>query len=62
MVRVLVFGGRLPWTYAGTPYEKKMEPEGVCTEFVRCPDPTRAGIVAKITRRKLPRPAEVGWA
>ena len=54
MVRVLEHAGTLPWTYAGTPYEKQLDPDGVTTEFVRCPDPTSAGIVAKITRTRLP--------
>ncbi|MFX1351560.1 MAG: hypothetical protein ACFFA1_05000 [Promethearchaeota archaeon] len=49
MIRVLEYGGRLPWKYAGTPYEKQVDPESVSTEFVRCPDPTSEGIVLKIT-------------
>lgn len=53
-VRALEYGGTLPWRYAGTPYEKTIDPDGVTTEFVRCPDPTAAGIVVKITRRALP--------
>jgi uncharacterized repeat protein (TIGR04076 family) len=53
MIRVLEFGGTLPWDYRGTPYEKVIDPEGVTTEFVRCPDPTAAGIVAKITRTRV---------
>lgn len=62
MVRVLQFGGTLPWTYAGTRYEKAIDPEGMTTEFVRCPDPTDAGIVVKITRKKRRAPKEVGWS
>ncbi len=62
MVRVLQFGGTLPWKYPGTEYEKKIDGEGVTTEFVRCPDPTDAGVVVKITRRPLSVPAEVGWS
>ncbi len=54
MLRVLEYGGTLPWTYTGTPYAKQNDPEGVTTEFVRCPDPTSAGIVVKITRTRLP--------
>ncbi len=61
MVRVLQFGGSLPWKYQGTPYEKTDEPEGT-TEFVRCPDPTSAGVVVKIIRTKLSAPKDVGWA
>ena len=49
MIHVLKYGGTLPWTYSDTPYEKKIDPNGITTEFVRCPDPT-ARIVAKITR------------
>ena len=48
MIEVLHFGGILPWTYKGTPYEKQVDPETVTTEFVRCPDPTDAGVVLKI--------------
>ena len=50
MIRVLENGGTLPWKYSGTPYEKMIDPDGVTTEFVRCPDPTASGIVIKITR------------
>jgi uncharacterized repeat protein (TIGR04076 family) len=49
MIRVLKYGGVLPWTYSNTPYEKKIDRNGITTEFVRCPDPT-ARVVAKITR------------
>lgn len=55
-VRVLEYGGTLPWLYQGTPYQKVIDPEGVTTEFIRCPDPTASGVVAKITRTKV-RPA-----
>lgn len=54
MVRALENGGELPWRYRGTPYEKIIDPEGVTTEYVRCPDPTAAGIVLKITCMALP--------
>ena len=54
MVRALENGGTLPWRYKGTPYEKVNDPDGVTTEFVRCPDPTACGIVVKITRTALP--------
>ena len=53
MIRVLEHGGTLPWRYRGTPYEKAIDPDGVTTEFVRCPDPT-ASVVIKITRTALP--------
>ena len=48
-IRILEFGGTLPWKYEGTPYEKVIDPDGVTTEYVRCPDPT-SNLVAKITR------------
>ncbi len=51
-IRVLEYGGTLPWLYQGTPYEKVIDPEGITTEFIRCPDPTRV-IVAKITSRRV---------
>ncbi len=53
MIRVLEYDGKLPWTYGGTPYEKVIDPKGITTEFVRCPDPTSAGVVLKIIRKKL---------
>ncbi len=53
VLRVLEYGGTLPWLYEGTPYQKEIDPEGVTTEFIRCPDPTASGVVAKITRRKV---------
>jgi uncharacterized repeat protein (TIGR04076 family) len=57
MIRTLQYGGILPWTYSGTPYEKQIDPDGVTTEFVRCPDPTSSGVVLKITRTcKKPEP------
>ena len=52
-VRILEFGGTLPWKYEKTPYEKVIDPNGVTTEYVRCPDPT-SNLVAKITRTRLP--------
>jgi len=48
-VRLLENGVTLPWRYENTPYEKVIDPDGVTTEYVRCPDPT-ADLVAKITR------------
>src|SRR5512142_738040 len=53
VVRVLEYGGTLPWLYKGTPYEKVIDPDGVTTEFIRCPDPSASGVVAKITRTKV---------
>ncbi len=49
-VRVLYFGGTLPWKYENTPYEKEINHDGVTTEFIRCVDPTDSGIVVKIIR------------
>ena len=51
-VRLLEHGVTLPWKYKNTPYEKVIDPNGVTTEYVRCPDPT-ANLVAKITRTAL---------
>jgi hypothetical protein len=51
MLRVLENGGTLSWKYRGTTYEKVIDPDGVTTEFIRCPDPTASGIVIKVTRR-----------
>jgi uncharacterized repeat protein (TIGR04076 family) len=48
-LRLLQHGVTLPWKYKNTPYEKVIDPDGVTTEYVRCPDPT-ADLVAKITR------------
>ena len=62
MVRVLQFGGSLPWKYKDTEYEKAINPDGITTEFIRCPDPTDAGVVVKLTRKKLVAPKEVGWS
>lgn len=56
MLRVLQHGGTLAWRYRGTPYEKELNPDGVTTEFVRCPDPTASGIVLKIIRTAVPKP------
>ena len=49
---VLAQGAVLPWKYENTPYQKVIDPNGVTTEFIRCPDPT-ANLVAKITRTKV---------
>ena len=53
MIRALENGGTLPWLYKDTSYEKVVDPDGVTTEFVRCPDPTASGIVIKIIRTAL---------
>jgi uncharacterized repeat protein (TIGR04076 family) len=54
IIRSLEHGGTLPWKYEGTRYEKKIDPDGVTTEYVRCLDPTESGIVMKVTRTALP--------
>ena len=53
MIRALENGGILPWRYKGTPYEKVIDPVGVTTEYVRCPDPA-SKVVMKITRTPEP--------
>lgn len=53
-IRALRYGGTLGWDYEGTPYEKVIDPQGITTEFVRCPDPTNSGVVAKIIRTWVP--------
>jgi uncharacterized repeat protein (TIGR04076 family) len=52
-IRLLEFGVTLPWKYEKTPYAKVIDPDGVTTEYVRCPDPT-SNLVAKITRTCIP--------
>jgi uncharacterized repeat protein (TIGR04076 family) len=51
-IRVLEFGGTMPWLYEGTPYQKVIDKDGLTTEFIRCPDPSRV-VVAKISRRRV---------
>ena len=53
MLRALENGGELHWKYRGTPYEKVSNVDGVTTEYVRCPDPTKSGIVIKVTRSEV---------
>jgi uncharacterized repeat protein (TIGR04076 family) len=55
-IKVLQYGGTLPWPYKNTPYEKEMDPDGVTTEYIRCPDPTKSGIVVKIIRTAISTP------
>ncbi len=55
MIQVLRNDGILGWSYDGTPYEKIINKNGICTEFVRCPDPTDAGVVLKITATTINR-------
>ena len=52
-IQAIRYGGTLPWTYEGTAYQKVIDPEGVTTEFVRCPDPSASGIVVKIIRTRV---------
>jgi len=49
---LLAQGVILPWKYQNTPYQKVIDPNGITTEFIRCPDPT-SNLVAKITRTKV---------
>lgn len=51
-IRLLQNDVTLDWKYAGTPYEKVINKDGITTEFVRCPDPT-SDLVAKITRTEI---------
>jgi uncharacterized repeat protein (TIGR04076 family) len=51
-IRLLQHGVTLPWKYQNTPYEKVIDPDGITTEYVRCPDPT-ADLVVKITRTRV---------
>lgn len=53
VIQALRFGGILGWDYAGTPYEKEIDPDGVTTEFIRCIDPTASGIVVKVIRTAI---------
>ena len=53
VIRALENGGKLPWKYGGTPYEKVIDPDGITTEYVRCIDPTASGIVIKVTRTAI---------
>lgn len=48
MIQMLGFGGTLPWMHEGTPYEKVIDPDGITTEFVHCPDPTSGIMVTLI--------------
>ncbi len=50
ILRAMEWGAVFPWDYDATPYRKVSDANGVTTEFVHCPDPTRNGIVVKITR------------
>jgi len=54
MIRALENGDSLTWKYRDSPYAKVIDPDGVTTEYVRCPDPTASGIVIKVTRTGLP--------
>jgi len=53
ILSALRYGILLPWSYQGTPYEKMVDPKGITTEYVRCPDPTESGIVVKVIRSLL---------
>lgn len=51
-IRVLEYGGTMPWLYEGTPYQKVIDKDSLTTEFIRCPDPSRV-VVARISRRRV---------
>jgi uncharacterized repeat protein (TIGR04076 family) len=51
-IRLLENGVTLTWKYENTPYQKVIDPDGITTEFIRCPDPT-SNLVARITRTKV---------
>ena len=53
LIQTLRYGGTLTWRYEGTPYEKVIDADGITTEYVRCPDPSASGIVAKLIRTKV---------
>jgi len=53
VIKILRYGGTLPWKYRGTPYKKEIDPDGLTTEFIRCIDPTDSGIVVKIIRKRI---------
>ena len=52
-IEQLANGQTLPWTYAGTPYEKVINKGGITTEYVRRPDPSDKYVVAKIIRTQI---------
>ncbi len=52
-IEQLADGQTLSWTYAGTPYEKVINKDGITTEYVRCPDPSDKYVVAKIIRTQI---------
>ena len=52
LILCMEFGAVLPWRYKGTPYEKVVNPYGVTTEYVRCPDPT-SDLVTKIVQTRI---------
>jgi uncharacterized repeat protein (TIGR04076 family) len=52
VIRLLENGVTLTWKYENTPYQKVIDPDGITTEFIRCPDPT-SNLVARITRTKV---------
>jgi uncharacterized repeat protein (TIGR04076 family) len=52
MIQALRCGGTLGWMYEGTRYQKVIDPDGITTEFVHCPDPA-SGIVVKLIRTAI---------
>jgi hypothetical protein len=54
LIRAFENGGMLPRKYRGTSYEKGIDPNGITTQLVRCPDSTTFGIVIKLLKTTLP--------
>ena len=54
MVRALENGGPLPQEYRVEPHEKRIDLDGVTTEYVRCSNATSTGVILKITRIVIP--------
>jgi hypothetical protein len=50
IVQIMRFGGEMHWTYENTPYEKVFGENGKTTEYIRCIDPTKSGIVIEIAK------------
>jgi hypothetical protein len=51
-IRVLERGDTMSWLDKGTPYQKVIDSNGLTTEFIRCPGPSRV-VVARVSRRKV---------
>lgn len=53
VIQILQADGKLGWRYENTAYEKKIEENGITTEFIRCMDPTDSGIVIKVIKKSI---------